>query len=75
MMRYVFTHLFITDVLRPLLQGLRAFFYAVLFYLGHPLPIPFLTLYRTPARCCLCIRPCRGPYFSHAWMAVNINNI
>lgn len=46
----VFTHLFNTDVLSPLLQSLRAFFMP--FYLGHPLLLPFLPLYGTPAKCC-----------------------
>jgi hypothetical protein len=35
MMLDVFTHLFNTDVLGPLLQSRRAFF--IPFYLGHPL--------------------------------------
>jgi hypothetical protein len=73
MMLDVFTHLFNTDVLGPLLQSRRAFFMP--FYLGHPLLPPFLTLYGTPAKCCLCIRLSRGPHCSRAWLVVNINNI
>jgi hypothetical protein len=43
----VFTHLFNTDGLGPLLQSLRFF---MSFYLGHPLLLSFLKLYGTPAK-------------------------
>jgi hypothetical protein len=72
MMLDVFTYLSITEVLSPLLQSLRAFFLP--YFLGHPLPFPFLTPDGTPAKCCMCIRPYRGPHCSRAWLVVNINN-
>ena len=63
----VFTHLFNTDVLSPVLKSLRAFFMP--FYLGHPLLLPFLPLYGTPASVAVHRAVC-----SRAWLVVNINN-
>jgi hypothetical protein len=73
MMLDVCTHLLITDALSPLLQSLRALFMP--YFLGHPLPLPFVTLYSTPARSCRRIRPYRGPHYSRIWLAGNINYI